>query len=374
MRGTLLLPAGAARGSVEFDERITRLTLDERPGPAAGRPPPYLLPGFIDVHVHGGGGADAMDGPSGTLDLARFHVRHGTTTLLPTTITNPWGEVMGALAGIADALDGAAEDAGGLPDLPGAHLEGPFINPSRLGAQPPNAVVPEPELVAEVLALGVVKVVTMAPELPGAVEAAREFARAGVRVSIGHSLATAEEVEAVLDAVAKEGGTAGFTHLYNAMSQLGSREPGVVGAALARPDAYAELILDLHHVHPVAFRAALAAKPGYLMLVTDAMRGAGLPAGDSELGGRSVKVEGGAARLQDGTLAGSVLTMDQALRNAVACGLDLAHAAALATAVPAGYLGLGDRGRLAEGARADLVVLGDDLVVQEVYVSGRSLG
>ena len=372
LSGTLVLPSGAAPGRVEFDARITRLEVGGPLGPAAGRPAPYLLPGFVDVHVHGGGGGDTMDGPDGVVVLARLHVRHGTTTLLPTTITHPWPDVLRALRAVAEAREATAE-AGlpDLPDLPGAHLEGPFINPGRLGAQPPYTVAPHPDLVAEAIALDVVRVVTLAPEVPGALEAARAFARAEVRVSVGHTLATVEQVEDCLDAVAAAGGVAGFTHLYNAMTQLSSREPGAVGAALSRPDAYAEVILDTHHVHRAAFRAALAAKPGRLMLVTDAMRAAGAGDGESELGGQPVVIADGAARLRDGTLAGSVLTMDEAVRNAVACGLDLTQAAALAATVPADYLGLADRGRLAEGARADLVVLGADLEVQGVYVAGR---
>jgi len=372
LSGTVLLPEGAAPGSVEFDGLISRVEATRDPGPASELPPPYLLPGFVDVHVHGGGGGDAMDGPDGVLALARFHASRGTTTLLPTTITHPWQDVLRALEGVAAVRD-AAGGGDGLPDVPGAHLEGPFINPGRLGAQPPFAVDPDPGLVAEVLGLGVVRVVTLAPELPGALEAARAFARAGVRVSVGHTLATAEQAEAALDAVAAEGGVAGFTHLYNAMTQLASREPGAVGAALARADAYAEVILDLHHVHRAAFRAALAAKRGRLLLVTDAMRAAGMEEGESELGGQTVVVSGGAARLRDGTLAGSVLTMDRAVRNAVACGLDLVEAAALASTVPAAYLGLDDRGRLAPGLRADVVVLGEGLEVEEVWVAGRRL-
>lgn len=369
LSGTLVLPGGAAPGSVEFEGRITLLELSGEPGPARGLPAPYVLPGFVDAHVHGGGGGDTMDGADGVAALARFHATRGTTTLLPTTITNPWPDVLRALQGVAAVREAAGR--GGLPDVPGAHLEGPFISPDKLGAQPPHALPPDLGLVAEAVALGVVKVVTLAPEVPGALEAARAFARAGVRVSVGHTLASTAQVEAALDAVAGAGGVAGFTHLYNAMSQLGSREPGAVGAALARADAYAELILDLHHVHGTAFRAALAAKPGRLMLVTDAIRAAGTEAGESELGGQPVVVSGGAARLRDGTLAGSVLTMDRAVRNAVTCGLDLAEAATLASTVPAGYLGLADRGKLAVGLRADLVVLDEDLEVREVYVAGR---
>ena len=166
----------------------------------------------------------------------------------------------------------------------------------------------------------------------------------------------------------------GFTHLYNAMGGLAGRAPGIVGAALADREAWAELILDLHHVHPGAARAAWAAKGDLLILVTDAIRAAGRGDGETELGGQKVTVAGGAARLADGTLAGSVLTMDVALRNAVSIGVGLPRASHAASAAPAAYLGLEDRGQIEAGLRADLVVLGPELGVREVFVEGRPVG
>src|SRR5690606_37853859 len=233
---------------------------------------------------------------------------------------------------------------------------------------------PEAHRVAELLGLDVVRVVTLAPEIPHAAEAAETFARAGVRVSFGHTVADAEQVAAAAQRVRSAGGTVGFTHPYNAMSQLVGRAPGVVGAALADQTAFAELILDLHHVHPTSFLAALAAKPRRLSLITDAIRACGAGEGESELGGVPVRVEGGTARLADGTLAGSVLTLDQALRNATGVGVPLHVASRLASAVPASYLGLSDRGALRPGLRADVVVLDADLQVREVVVGGLDAG
>lgn len=338
---------------------------------------PRLLPGFVDVHVHGGGGGDAMDGPDGVRTLARHHLAHGTTTLLPTTLTAPWPDVLAALSGIAEVRDEVRAATGGtvatdapMPDVPGAHLEGPFVSTERLGAQPPHALPPDREKVEAVLRAGVVRVVTMAPELDGAAAAARAFAADGVRVSVGHTNADAATVAALAAAVREAGGTLGFTHLYNAMGRLAGREPGAVGACFADPDAFAELILDGHHVDPVAFLAARAAKPGRLMLVTDAIRACGVPEGETELGGQAVTVRGGAARLADGRLAGSVLTMDAALRRAVGLGLTLTEAATLTASVPAAYLGLADRGRLTVGARADVVEMDAALRVTRVFVGG----
>ena len=365
LRGRLLTPQGWVSGEIAFDETLLEIVVHDD-APSAGGP--TIVPGFIDVHVHGGDGADTMDGSDGVRRLARFHLRCGVTTLLPTTITRPWPEVVAALEGVKRV---AAEDDPTLPDLPGAHLEGPFISPQRLGAQPPFAQEPSAEAIEQLLELDVVRVATLAPEIAGALDAARRLAAAGVRVSVGHTRADHAAVAALLEEVRAVGGVVGFTHLFNAMGGMAGREPAVVGAALADEDGYAELILDGHHVHPVSFRAALAAKPDRLFLITDAIRAAGLPEAESELGGQRVRVQGGAARLEDGTLAGSVLTLDRALHNAVAAGVPLERAARLLGEVPARYLGLSDRGRLEPGTRADLVVLDDALRVRAVYRSGR---
>ena len=243
-----------------------------------------------------------------------------------------------------------------------------------MGAQPPYALEPTPELVEEVLALSVVKLVTLAPEVPGAFDAALRFARAGVRVSVGHTTADFETVRDFARAVREVGGTVGFTHLYNAMGGLQGREPGVVGAALADPESYAELIFDTHHVHAGSFLAALNAKPERLHLITDSIRACGLAGGENGVRrARGYSVTEGVARLPDGTLAGSVLTLEQALRNAVGVGVKLPQVSKLLSAIPARYMGLNDRGTLETGKRADLVVLDKDLQVLEVYSAGQKV-
>lgn len=375
LTGTLVTREGLRRGSLTFGSHIERLEPDGDHAGRHGEPPggPYLLPGYIDVHVHGGGGADTMDGADGVRALARFHLQHGTTALLPTTITNPIDDVIAALAGVAEVQAEQTRGQAGEPAAAvlGAHLEGPFISPRRLGAQPAWTVLPDRELVARLAATAAIRLVTLAPEIEGAAAAARQFAAGGSRVSIGHTEATFAHVRSVAEPVRDAGGLLGFTHLYNAMSQLTGREPGAVGAALSDAEAFAEIIYDGYHVHEASFLAAAAAKPGRLMLITDAMRAAGLPDGESELGGQPVFVAAGAARLADGTLAGSVLTMDQAVRNAVASGVDLVTASAMASAVPAAYLGDDERGVLEVDRRADVVVLDDDLRVVEVYLGGE---
>jgi N-acetylglucosamine-6-phosphate deacetylase len=248
----------------------------------------------------------------------------------------------------------------------GVHLEGPYINPGKLGAQPNFA---HTALMAEVeayLALAPIRVITIAPEIAGHDALIRTLSARGVRMQIGHTLGSYEEGVAALAA-----GASSFTHLYNAMSPLHHREPGIVGAALAHAQ-YAELIPDLLHVHPGAMRVALRSIP-CLYCVTDSTAAAGMPDGEYKLGSHTVTKCLGGVRLADGTLAGSTLTMDQALRNLVKIGLPIAEASQRLSQFPADYLGLPERGRLRPGAWADCVRLDRSLNLTDVMVEGEAI-
>lgn len=364
LTGQIVLPDRVVSGEVVFDETGIRSVT---PRPDAGRR--FILPGFIDGHVHGGDGADTMDGVAAIHRLSRFHLTHGTTTILPTTITSPWREVMDALRAVVEARNAPP---GNGPVIHGAHLEGPFVSPHKLGAQPPFAIPPTPDRVEEALETGIVRVVTLAPELDHADTAMRRFAEAGVRVSLGHTVAGYEDAEQAICRVCAAGGTIGATHLFNAMAPIQSRNPGPVTALMCSDAGYAEMIFDTHHVHPATFRLASRVMGERLLFVTDAMRGAGQPEGPSQLGGQDVIIRDGAVRLPDGTLAGSVLTLDVALRNAVTVGgVSLPAASRLTSTSPAAYLGLHDRGRIAPGLRADLVVMDEGFEVTEVFVGGE---
>jgi N-acetylglucosamine-6-phosphate deacetylase len=322
-----------------------------------------VLPGFIDSHVHGGGGSDVMGGAAAIDRIARLHARHGTTSLLATTVTAPLPEVQAALRALAPAC---ANRVAGAARVLGVHLEGPYINPGKLGAQPDFA---RPAAIGEIQALHAlapIRLITLAPEIPGNLDIIVELRAAGFRVQIGHTLGSYEDGVAAL-----ERGAGGFTHLFNAMSGMHHRAPGMVGAALAHA-RYAEIIPDLLHVHPGAIRAALRAIPG-LFCVTDSTAASGMPDGEYRLGRhRATKCLGG-IRLADGTLAGSTLTMDQALRNLVSIGIELEEASRRVSTYAAEYLGLSDRGHLVEGARADLVVLDRELRLQRVIVEGEEI-
>ena len=356
--GRILTPDGWRPGRLSFARRV--LELVPRPDVPADR---LILPGLVDLHVHGGGGADCMAGEAAVRAMARFHARHGTTSLLATTVTAPAAELRSALRGI-----GAVAQARrvGEARVLGCHLEGPFISPQALGAQPPFALAPDLALLDALAALAPIKVATIAPEIDPDHALLQRLRQQGVRVQLGHSRASSEEAEAALAA-----GAAGFTHLFNAMTGMHHRAPGMVGAALARAQ-HAELILDFQHVAPAAARAALRAIPG-LYGITDAVAAAGMPPGDYPLGRHRVIQDGACVRLADGTLAGSTLTMDRALRNFMALGLPLADAARRLSEMPAGYLGLADCGRIEPGARADLVVVDASGHLLAVHVEGEAI-
>jgi N-acetylglucosamine-6-phosphate deacetylase len=362
LQGYVLTPTGFVRGGVEHGPRIGHVHGEPVDAAEAMRGP-IVLPGFVDLHVHGGGGRDTMQGADALAAIARVHARHGTTALLATTMTAPRAEIEAALAAAAPAI--AARPAGGARVL-GVHLEGPFINRERLGAQPDFAVA---GTLAEVLALHAVapiRLVTLAPELPGHIELIVALRAQGFAVQLGHSAASYEQ-----GAAAFEAGAVGVTHLFNAMSALHHRAPGLAGAALAHAER-AEIIPDLLHVHPGAIRAALRAIPG-LYCVTDSTAAAGMPDGEYRLGRHVVHKCQGGVRLADGTLAGSTLTMDQALRNLVRLGLPLAEASRRCSTIAADHAGAGDRGRIEPGAWADLVLLDADLRLQGVWVEGEAI-
>ena len=362
LNGNILTPDGWIHGSLHHESgRIA--VIDGAPVDPAANDAPYILPGFIDLHVHGGGGADVMEGGAAIEVISRTHARHGTTSLLATTMTAPRDELMQVVA----ELGGAARNRtpGGARVL-GVHLEGPYINPGKLGAQPDAAVSAALDEVLKYLSIAPIRVVTLAPEIAGHIDIIAEMAARGVRVQLGHSLATYDDAVSAL-----KHGACGFTHLFNAMSPMHHRNPGLVGAAFAHAE-YAEIIPDLLHVHPGAIRAALRAIPR-LYVVTDSTSATGMPDGEYRLGSQHVTKCLGGVRLADGTLAGSTLTMDEALRNLVSLGLPLADVSNRMSRYAADYLGVADRGRLARGAWADIVVFERDLTLTATYVEGEEI-
>ena len=364
--GHVLTPQGFLKGRIEFaDARINAL---------AGEPVteevvrdsalPIILPGFVDLHVHGGGGRDIMEGGDAAAQVALTHAQRGTTSLLATTMTAPVEELLAAFVGLASIRTRAAKSGA---HILGVHLEGPYISSERLGAQPDFTRRLQFSELEGLNAISPIRLITLAPEVDGNLQAIPALIAAGYKINLGHSDATYEQACAALDA-----GAHGFTHLYNAMSGFHHRAPGMVGAALAHGQ-YAELIPDMLHSHPGAIAAALRSIAG-LYCVTDSTAAAGMPDGEYRLGRQMVTRCMGGVRLADGTLAGSVLTMDQAFRNLVnVMHMSLAEASERTSTLASEFIGVTDRGRLRAGCHADIVVLDQNLNVTQVFTEGRAV-
>ena len=334
----------------------------------------WVLPGFVDMHVHGGGGTSFTAGPVGDARrAAEFHRRHGSTTIVASLVTAPLAD----LEARAAMLAGLAREG----VIAGIHLEGPFLSAARCGAQDPRHMI-APDVAAferlHAAAAGQLRVITLAPELPRAVALIKAAVRIGVIAAIGHSDATADITSAAVDA-----GASHATHLFNGMRPLHHREPGPVGALLDRDEVTCEVIADGVHLHDTAIRlAARAAGPGRLVLITDAMAAAGMPDGSYRLGSMRVDVAGGVARLARdaepgaaSAIAGSTATMASVVRHAVAAGLPVTDVAAAASTTPARVLGLDGRvGALCAGLDADLVVCDERFRLRAVMRHGEWLG
>jgi N-acetylglucosamine-6-phosphate deacetylase len=327
----------------------------------------FLTPGFIDLHTHGGGGSSSEDGRAGILTALRAHQKHGTTRSVISFVA-------GSIAGLYENLQLVADLVDENPLILGSHLEGPFLSMSRRGAHDPRYLRdPELDAVASLVRVsrGTLRQVTVDPKRAGSAEAIEALVANGVRVAVGH---TEAGYEAASEAFAR--GASILTHAFNAMPGLGHRDPGPVMAAVDNPAVTLELILDLHHVHPRMCALLFDLAPERVALVTDAMAGAAAPEGAYELGGLSVTVSQGVAVLEGtDTLAGSTLTLDQAIRNGLAAGIGPVPLVAAATLTPAKALGLHhELGRLQPGFLADIVLLDRDWNVVQTFAAGRSLG
>jgi N-acetylglucosamine-6-phosphate deacetylase len=329
---------------------------------------PLIVPGAVDLHVHGGGGADVADATPEALELlCHIHARHGTTALCPTILASSPERTLRALEIIR-----ASVSTRGATHVLGAHLEGPFLNPGKAGAQPPEHLrAPDPELLEEFLAAagGTLRIVTLAPELPGALELVERLVEAGVLVSLGHSDATYAQARAAVDT-----GCRLATHTFNAMRGLHHREPGLAGEVLDDDRLTAEVIADGHHLAAPILRLLRRVKGAKVALITDCIAALEAPPGQARLGDRPVEVNTGTARLPDGTLAGSVLTMERAMANWMRLtGASRSEAAAASATVPAALLGRGDLGRIEAGFAADLRLLDAEMRLIRVVIRGQPL-
>jgi N-acetylglucosamine-6-phosphate deacetylase len=367
LSGVIARPDGSLlRGRVTFTDRITAIE------PASNGGNDYILPGFVDLQVNGSHGIDVMNGsPDEIAMLSRHLAREGATAWMPTAVTAPIEKIAEVHESIANAYEdsrqaGSANSAAIL----GMHLEGPFISPIRLGAHPTLNLEPHGDAFERVLALRALRLITLAPELAGGMEAIRRLASRDVVVSIGHTNATLDEANAGIAAGARM-----FTHLFNAMRPLNHRDPGVIAAALAPSPAFAAIIPDAVHVHPAMLRLAVAArgKDG-IILVTDKVALAQTTGIEKNVGRARAAIRDGAARLADGTLAGSIISMLEGVRVMIEkAGVGIGDAAVMAATNPAKLVGANDRGRIDVGARADLIVLSPALELKSVHIGGREI-
>jgi len=368
LSGLIARPDGTLiRGRITFTDRIDALE------PASdGGDEDYILPGFVDLQVNGSHGIDVMTASEDALAaLSRHLAREGTTAWMPTAVTAPLDKIAQVHESIGGAIENSRRDnSADAAAMLGMHLEGPFISPLRLGAHPALNLEPRGDSFERVLAMRALRLITLAPELPGGIDAIRRLAARAVVVSIGHTNATLEEANAGIAAGARM-----FTHLFNAMRPLNHRDPGVVAAALAPSPALAAIIPDGVHVHPAMLRLACRARGiDGIILVTDKVALAKTSISEKNVGRARAMIRDGAARLDDGTLAGSIISMLDGVRVMVEkAGVSIGDAAVMAATNPANLVGDDDRGRIQIGARADLIVLSRALELKSVFIAGREL-
>ena len=327
----------------------------------------YVSPGFVDVHIHGYLGEDASDGSAdGLRKMAEGVLQNGVTSFLPTTMTVAWDELEAAFAVIRELMPKSVQADWQGAQILGCHAEGPFINPAKKGAQAAEAILP-PDADKILQHRDVIRMVTVAPEMPGGLEFVQKICKDGdIVVSVGHTNATFEETMAAVQAGADH-----MTHTFNAMSALSHRAPGTVGAALCS-DAYCELIADTFHIHSGLFKLFAKAKGDKLVLITDCTRAGGLKDGEYTLGGQPIYVKGIECRLADGTIAGSVLKMNDAVRTyRDHAGVAFYEAVNCASLYAARSIGVdGCKGSLDAGKDADIVLLDEDCGVHGVFAGG----
>lgn len=358
-----------ARGGFSVENGRFAHVLEDVPGPAEDLDGALVIPGLVDIHVHGCAGAGFSDGDyAGLVRMARYLARRGVTSFAPASMTLPY-----------DALDKAFHAAArlrreGLADgarLMGIQMEGPFLSREKRGSQNPAYLrLPDWDRFLRLYdaAEGLLRIVDVAPELPGAVEFTRR-ASEKCRVSVAHTAAGYDQAAAVFDA-----GATHLTHLFNAMSGIHHRHPGPIGAASERENVTAELICDGIHVHPSAVRMAFRLFPGRICLISDALRCCGMADGSYSLGGQEILLSGGVARLTGGAIAGSAADLYQCMRRAVSFGIPREQAVWAATALPARVIGReSETGAIADGRAADFVICGGELEPEAVYLGGKRL-
>ena len=342
-------------GDVFFSEKINELKIKDSDDYNN-----IIIPGFIDLHCHGGNGFDVMEGSKSIIEMSKYHLRHGTTSIMPTTWTNN-------LENTISALKGFNEIKNDNQNILGIHLEGPFINPNKLGAQPNLTEKPSTDFIKKILEISDVKIITLAPEIDGMQEFINDLVNLNIKVQFGHTLADFS----CCDKIMKDCDV-GFTHLYNAMSGNDHRSPGVLSAALSK-GKYAEIICDNIHVSKEAIKIAKKCIPG-LYAITDSINASGLNDGEYIFAKNNIKKENDSVKIKsDGTLAGSIVTMDQTFKNLISMDFSLEEAVALTSYNASKYLNLNNVGIIQKNYLSNFLILDKELNNKEVYLRGKKI-
>lgn len=359
IKGNIVTEESTFYGEIDFDRSISSITkISETQSNSA-----WIFPGFIDLHVHGGGGADIMEGEEAIRTMLKTHLKNGTTSLLATTVTETQGKLIEVFKSISQVMSKPLEREARLL---GVHLEGPYLSEQKLGAQPDFVRPLSLDEITQLHKIAPIRVITIAPESGLDSHSIEYLKKHGIIIQLGHSNASYEDSLKLIN-----NGVASVTHLFNAMSSMHHRAPGLVGATLAHAKR-AEIIPDLLHVHPGAIKVALRAIPD-LYFVTDATAATGMPDGDYKLGPHTVHKCANGVRLADGTLAGSSLTMIKALQNSITLGLSPHDSAKRLSTVQAKLIEQNDCGSIKTGKRADFVITNEKFEIQTVYSAGSKL-
>lgn len=320
----------------------------------------FILPGFIDLHCHGGNGFDTMEGLESIVELSKYHLENGTTTFFPTTVTASYNDTFKALKGLNDYINRNKFQI----NIEGIHLEGPFINPKKLGAQPPFTQIPNLDFIKNLLKQAPIKIMTLAPEIDGGLDLIERLIELDIKPQIGHTLASTDICNLSINK-----GVESFTHLYNAMSGFDHREPGAVASAFANLN-YSEIICDLIHVHPYMIKLAYKNIKD-LYVITDCISASGMKDGEYNLGINRVFKKGNIVKLNNKTLGGSVLTMQQAFKNLLKIGFSIIEAVQMTSTNAAKYLNRKDIGNLNVGSYANILVLDKNFNILKVFLNGK---
>ena len=342
-------------GDLYFNEKITDLKINDYEDYNN-----IIIPGFIDLHCHGGNGFDVMEGSQSIIEMSKYHLRHGTTSIMPTTWTNSLEDTISALKGFNE-LKNVNQN------ILGVHLEGPFINPNKLGAQPNLTEKPSLEFVKKILEISDVKIITLAPEIDGMQEFINDLVELNIKIQFGHTLADFDCCEKIM-----KDHEIGFTHLYNAMSGNDHRSPGVLSAALSK-GKYAEIICDNIHVSKEAIKIAKKCISG-LYAITDSINASGLNDGEYIFAKNNIRKENNSVKIKsDGTLAGSIVTMDQTFKNLISMDFTLEEAVSLTSYNASKYLNLGSVGIIQKNFLSNFLILDKEFNLKEVYLRGKKI-